>query len=134
MRGIEQKSRAETAIDLLNIGFDKDRDRLFSVGDLIDRGPASFECLHLAFEPWFYSVRGNHEIMAHDALNGVGSLEHWFINGGNWVASENPLEMRQILNEAMRYLPYAREVQIDDKRVGIVHAEPPGDWGLIEQG
>lgn len=43
-------------------GFDKTKDRLFCTGDLIDRGPDSFGTLELIFEPWFYFVRGNHEL------------------------------------------------------------------------
>ena len=42
-------------------GFDKEKDRLFCTGDLVDRGPDSFGTLALVFEPWFHFVRGNHE-------------------------------------------------------------------------
>ncbi|ACK78677.1 metallophosphoesterase [Acidithiobacillus ferrooxidans] len=44
-------------------GFDTARDRLFSVGDLVDRGPDSMACLDLLLEPWFYPVLGNHDAM-----------------------------------------------------------------------
>ncbi len=37
--------------------FDKDHDRLFSVGDLIDRGPKSVDVVMLAVEP-VYSYPG----------------------------------------------------------------------------
>lgn len=48
--------------ELLNeVSFDRSKDRLFSVGDIVDRGPSSFQALHLLNEPWFYAVRGNHE-------------------------------------------------------------------------
>ncbi|SDL78196.1 serine/threonine protein phosphatase 1 [Modicisalibacter muralis] len=117
---------------LARIEFDKKRDRLFCVGDLIDRGSDSFDCLSLAFEPWFYGVRGNHEMLAYDALNGDGSTDLWMINGGTWALSQNMAEVKQILGEALRYLPYAREVELSGKRIGMVHAEPPGDWSLIE--
>lgn len=36
-------------------------DRLFSVGDLVDRGPHSLACLGLLKMPWFHAVMGNHE-------------------------------------------------------------------------
>lgn len=42
-------------------GFDREKDRLFCTGDLIDRGPDSFGTLALVFEPWLHFVRGNHE-------------------------------------------------------------------------
>ena len=43
------------------IGFDPIKDRLFSTGDLIDRGPNSLECLSLLKKKWFYPILGNHE-------------------------------------------------------------------------
>ncbi len=43
--------------------FDETVDRLFSVGDLTDRGPDSVSCLELLDEPWFHAVQGNHEAM-----------------------------------------------------------------------
>jgi serine/threonine protein phosphatase 1 len=45
------------------VSFDVTRDRLFSVGDLIDRGPDSLRCLQLLEEPWFFAAQGNHERM-----------------------------------------------------------------------
>lgn len=41
--------------------FDRGKDRLFCVGDLVDRGPKSLRALDLLKEPWFYSVVGNHD-------------------------------------------------------------------------
>jgi len=116
------------------VAFNKKSDRLFSVGDLIDRGVDSFKCLSLAFEPWFYGVRGNHEMLARDALEKGGRhWDLWLANGGTWVFSENVKEVKQILGEALRHLPYAREVELEDgKRIGMVHAEPPADWGLLQ--
>lgn len=46
---------------LKGIGFDPARDRLFSVGDLVDRGPDSLGVLRLLEAPWFFPVLGNHE-------------------------------------------------------------------------
>ena len=43
------------------VKFDPQRDRLFSTGDLIDRGPRSEECLALLNKKWFFPVLGNHE-------------------------------------------------------------------------
>lgn len=120
--------------EMRRVGFDKAVDRLFSVGDLIDRGSDSFECLSLAFESWFYGVRGNHEMLAHAALNeGAGQAwDLWQMNGGSWVYLHGVHEVRTILNAALEHLPYAREVEVEGKRIGIVHAEPPRDWSLLE--
>ncbi|MBU2766125.1 hypothetical protein HAP94_07940 [Acidithiobacillus ferrivorans] len=43
--------------------FDPAMDRLFSVGDLVDRGPDSVGYLELLLESWFFSVLGNHDAM-----------------------------------------------------------------------
>ncbi|MDV6319198.1 metallophosphoesterase [Chromohalobacter sp. HP20-39] len=123
--------------DRLNaVGFDRRRDRLFSVGDLIDRGADSLGCLSLALEPWFYAVRGNHEMLAYDALLGEerGSLkarDAWMINGGTWALEAGLGEAQTMLQQALPCMPYAREVLVAGKRLGIVHAEPPSDWNDV---
>ncbi|MDI5984839.1 metallophosphoesterase [Halomonas sp. M4R5S39] len=116
------------------VGFDPATDRLFSVGDLIDRGTDSLACLSLAARPWFHAVRGNHEELALSALReGQDSTAWalWMINGGGWVARSGVGEVRKILNEALRHLPLAREVAIAGKRIGMIHAEPPADWSRL---
>ena len=45
---------------LAYINFNTDTDRLFLVGDLINRGPKSIECLRLLKEPFVYCAMGNH--------------------------------------------------------------------------
>tara|TARA_R100001039_G_C1848816_1_gene108895 strand:- start:2260 stop:2907 length:648 start_codon:yes stop_codon:yes gene_type:complete len=119
---------------LARVAFNKESDRLFSVGDLIDRGIDSFKCLSLAFEPWFYGVRGNHEMLALNALEQGGKhWDLWLMNGGTWALSENIQDVKQILGEALRHLPYAREVEtVSGARIGVVHAEPPCDWRDVE--
>ncbi|WP_204314339.1 metallophosphoesterase, partial [Klebsiella aerogenes] len=49
---------------LRQLRFDPWADLLISVGDLIDRGPQSADCLGLLRCRWFRAVRGNHEQMA----------------------------------------------------------------------
>lgn len=74
---------------LKELNFDFQKDRLFSVGDIIDRGPESFECLSLMFEPWFFMVKGNHEILMIDAIKSdyFGGKRLWEFNGGKWNRS-----------------------------------------------
>jgi serine/threonine protein phosphatase 1 len=119
---------------LQGVDFDRAKDRLFSVGDLIDRGEASLDCLSLAREPWFFAVRGNHEVMAQAALQeGRGSAwDSWMLNGGDWILNEDAREVRALLDEALNHLPYARQVEVAGRQVGMVHAEPPEDWGSLE--
>ncbi len=70
---------------LRQVEFDGARDRCFSVGDLIDRGPKPVDCLLLARRPWFFPVRGNHEQMMLDAILSQ-TMDLWFANGGGWFA------------------------------------------------
>ncbi len=48
------------------IGFSPATDRLFGVGDLVDRGPSSHLVIDWLDKPWFFSTLGNHESMACD--------------------------------------------------------------------
>ena len=61
------------------IGFDPSTDRLFSVGDLVDRGPESHLALQWLHKPWFHAICGNHDFMA---------WRH-AIGPSNWVTTLN---------------------------------------------
>lgn len=61
---------------LARANFDFQRDRLFSVGDLVDRGDHSARALRLLAEPWFHVVIGNHEAMLQAA--GFDPAIRWF--------------------------------------------------------
>ena len=56
----------ETALGALS--YDSQRDRLFSVGDLIDYGPRSADALEWIRERFTATARGNHEDMMLDFL------------------------------------------------------------------
>lgn len=45
------------------VGFKPAWDRIFSVGDLVDRGPDSTRCLAFLAQPYVHAIRGNHESM-----------------------------------------------------------------------
>lgn len=80
---------------LHNIGFDTGKDRLFSVGDLVDRGPSSLETVSLLERPWFYVVRGNHEQLVIDVnSNSYYADDILFSNGGRWYFSETKEKAR----------------------------------------
>ena len=118
---------------LKEIGFDKTRDRLFSVGDLVDRGPESFNCLSLPYEPWFFAVRGNHESLMHDAVNGKNA-GLWLMNGGGWCADHDLGDLRILVNDVMERLPLAIEIKTDKGLVGIIHADvTSGKWGNFDE-
>lgn len=112
---------------LANVGFDREKDRCFSCGDLIDRGPASEKCLSLMEEPWFHCVRGNHEQCMIDTVRHPSAHEiaQWVLCGGDWHL--------QVSSERMnRYADMASEqpvlISVDlpgDRQVAICHAEYP---------
>ena len=118
--------------ELTRVDFDTGKDRLFSVGDLIDRGPESLKCLELVHQPWCYAVTGNHEMMARNALfdNHWGQ---WLSNGGEWSQGHDKVTLRNRLAEAMMKMPLAFEVETAHGVMGIVHAEPPKSWADIRK-
>jgi len=120
---------------LERIGFDRDRDRLFSVGDLIDRGPASERALEFIAYPWFHAIRGNHEQMLLDGLARHGqALTLWQSNGGDWFTGVAQDEYATWI-EQFQALPLAAEVVMQDGgRAGLAHADCPDDWGTVQSG
>lgn len=119
--------------ELKRIDFDKKRDRLFSVGDLVDRGPDSHKCLSLPYEPWFFAVRGNHELLMRDAMNG-GDQALWFMNGGTWALEHDMGDLRVLVNDMLDRLPLAIQVEVGGKQIGIIHADVTSDqWGEFDE-
>lgn len=121
--------------ELNKLGFDEVNDRLFSVGDLVDRGPESEEFYKWLDKPWFHAVRGNHDQMVVDASEcGAESSEAWnhVMNGGVWFNGLPTVE-QQCYAIMMKELPIAIEVETDNGLIGIIHAECPlGDWDLFK--
>lgn len=135
---------------LRGLEFDKTKDRMFSVGDLVDRGPNSLECLELIKEPWFHCVLANHEQMMLEAFNGGYMGQFWIQNGGFWgyTAYEDAKRLKETATTELgkvdphpdslrlfELLPLVEErplvmtVQmLDGKKYHIIHAElPPGE-------
>lgn len=111
---------------LVEIDFDKTQDMMYSVGDLVDRGPDSMKCLKLIKEPWFRAVRGNHEdFMIGSVLRGERT-QLWIMNGGGWHLDEDPEELKELVLLADE-LPLS--ITLTHENIGICHAEPPTrDW------
>jgi len=104
---------------LEEIGFDKAVDRLFSVGDLIDRGPES----HLVVEmlkqtaAWFFPVMGNHELMLIQDQFHPDNGQYWFFG----ILRQ---EQQAIIDE-LSCLPIGIEVETVVGKVAIIHADCP---------
>lgn len=109
---------------LAAIDFEPGVDRLIALGDLIDRGPDSRVLLErLREEPWFYSVRGNHEAWLQASIDDWGMARIWRQNGGNWADRLSMAELRD-LSAIVDGMPLAMTLDlIDGRKVGLVHAE-----------
>ena len=119
---------------LAEVEFDTSQDRLFSVGDLIDRGPESLACLRLLREPWFYSVMGNHEQMMDDYLHYEGK-GFWLKNGGDWHFKLSEAERHELLDLSLlsKKLPCIYIVGEGEQRFQIVHAAVPSSDESLER-
>lgn len=103
------------------VSFDFDKDRLFSVGDLCDRGPASEECLSLLRLPWFHATRGNHEDMLLSFLtkksNTVTQPYDLIRNGGQWINNVSPC-----MRDEIQYLVEQMPIIIETPDFFVTHA------------
>ncbi|MBC3495748.1 metallophosphoesterase [Pseudomonas sp. SWRI100] len=105
------------------LGFDKAKDRLIAVGDVIDRGPGVLDGLKLLGEPWFFSVQGNHERMLIDAYGANPEARYSAHGAGWWMTIAD--ESKAMIIEKLRSLPVAIEVASNRGVVGVVHADVP---------
>lgn len=121
-------TKLQQALD--KVEFNQDADRLFSVGDLVDRGPESDEVCNWLSRPWFHAVRGNHDQFIVDFMEGPMDVGIYLLNGGKWFLSDIPAEARPYYYNEVRKLPIIIEVMTPKGIVGIVHADVAGsDWG-----
>jgi serine/threonine protein phosphatase 1 len=118
---------------LTKIAFQPAIDRLFSVGDLVDRGPESKDALIWLEKPWFHVVQGNHEDMAirFGMRDCQMDVANYAANGGAWNIG-NTFEERAEFSKAFSVLPLAIEIETEYGLVGIVHAGCPFvSWGEL---
>jgi serine/threonine protein phosphatase 1 len=113
--------------------FDPLRDRLFSVGDLIDRGHGSHRVLGFLSQAYVHAVRGNHDHnfseLSIDEIRTLGRV-NW--NGLAWVCDRSDDELLAI-QKKLCALPVAIEIETARGLVGLVHAEVPlgMDWSTF---
>jgi serine/threonine protein phosphatase 1 len=113
---------------LTHVAFDFGSDRLFSVGDLVDRGEDSVACAGLVIEPWFHAVQGNHENMSIRYPLGNMDTDNYRRNGGAWNI-DLPKESSEGISNMLKELPYMMEIETEYGTIGVVHAEvAQGDW------
>jgi serine/threonine protein phosphatase 1 len=114
------------------VNFDYAVDRLFLVGDLVDRGPECMEVLWWLEQPWCHAIRGNHEQMAIFAYFDPDQIDFmkYLKNGGAWFLVLNENQQQQYAS-GFDALPYAFEVETSYGQVGIIHAESPRPWPAL---
>ena len=115
---------------LRQVRFDRDRDRLLSVGDLVNRGPHSHEALQwLASRRISQAVMGNHEAMVLEVL-----MDGQHLLFASWVAAIRDEELIRWIG-ALGDLPLALTVETPTGDVGIIHAGPvERDWERTVKG
>lgn len=105
------------------LGFDRAKDRVIAVGDVIDRGPGVLDGLKLLGEPWFYSVQGNHERMLIDAYRENPTARYASHGAGWWLTIAD--ESKSMIIDKLSSLPIAIEIETVNGIVGVVHADVP---------
>jgi len=111
---------------LLEVGFNESEDRLFCLGDLIDRGSRSKLFTQYLSSPWLFSAVGNHEAMllkfGADTLN---AQRIWYPNGG-WWWEDMDASYKELAKAVVRDSMYSViSVEAGGKHYGLVHADVP---------
>jgi len=121
------------------VRFDPTVDRLFSVGDMIDRGPHSPRVLQFLAQPCVYAVRGNHEDELLSLYSSGAPDEDVLrfacqFNGMQWWL-DVPHGLRQQILQAISRLPLVIEVKTPRGNAGLLHADIPHgmSWGVFKR-
>ncbi|WP_444902548.1 metallophosphoesterase [Microbulbifer sp. SSSA007] len=123
---------SQLKVQLSGLSFDPNVDRLFFLGDIVDRGPESAALVEMVDQRTYISILGNHEAMTIAGFENPTSIQVHLSNGGAWFYKLSPLKQKTIV-EKLRSWPWALEVNGGDIRVGLVHADVPNSsWLVIE--
>ncbi|MCP1674623.1 serine/threonine protein phosphatase 1 [Natronocella acetinitrilica] len=115
--------------------FNPATDRLFSVGDLVDRGVESPAAAEWIDKPWFHAVLGNHDAQ-YAFMKGGPISEDISCNGVERWWLSMPEQRFEALCQALARLPFAIEVESAEGLIVLVHAGVPldyPDWGSFAQ-
>lgn len=123
--------KLKTILD--QIGFDFKKDRLFSVGDLCDRGPHSEDILDWMDYSWFIPVMGNHEVMILNHFYGYLDEDYMRKLKADWFLSLKKEQKEKVVHY-FNNLPVAIELLHKNKKYGIVHAMCPlNSWDSFKK-
>jgi hypothetical protein len=113
---------------LREVAFDPACDRLFCLGDLVDRGPDSESLLAMVDQKTYFGILGNHEAMMIAGFENPETADRHRANGGEWFY-RLPQAQRQHLVSQVRRWPWAIELDAGGQRVGLIHANVlGGSW------
>lgn len=116
----------ETLLTLLE---PKPEDTIITLGDYVDRGRDSqgvlSRLLQLRKELNVVTLRGNHEVMMQEALNGPPASGFWMMNGGfATMDSYRARALRDVPPEHWRFLESLQAYHIVEPFL-LTHATPP---------
>lgn len=110
-------------------------DMIISVGDVVDRGNKSVECLQFFLDASnAIMVRGNHEDMFVKGFVDDDSYMYnmQLFNGGGWVLDYPETYMKSLAFKTAQ-APMSLTITHGDKKFGVCHAECPTDkWVDVE--
>lgn len=116
--------------EMQKAGFDGDVDRLFCVGDLVDRHSGSVLCSEFLRESYVYSVAGNHEANLVEIAAGSNPAAAFAAAvesekfGMQWLRDLPKGKIATMLRLFAR-LPLAIEIDSASGIIGLLHAEVP---------
>ena len=119
------------------VNFKEKYDRLFCVGDLIDRGVESYKVLEFLERPYVHAIRGNHEDVLLDLYNVEEKLPDDMLRfygqnmGMEWWFSVSERN-RDLIIAALKKLPLVIEVESKRGNIGLVHADVPEELNWPE--
>lgn len=116
-------------------GFNEATDRLFLLGDVIDRGPESRALLEWVLETdWVHCVIGNHELMFVAGAEDERSRYKHRRMGGDWAACLSEKTYRSLATQCRYQLPLTITLQCAKGHLGLVHAQSPhDDWCTVQE-
>jgi serine/threonine protein phosphatase 1 len=119
---------------LSEVNFNFTTDRLFAVGDIIDRGLDSEKCIELLVEPWFHSVLGNHEYLFLQGFDNPNSWQLLFENGGAWIKNwlDNPSKLLAWAHLMRIKMPLSMSIETPYGMIGVIHADSPKKWQQLQ--
>lgn len=107
-----------------------ENDFIISLGDLIDRGDNSFECLSFFLNITnCFTIVGNHEVVAYAAsnFNIPYAKSQWLFNENKWVDKHNEFLIKKMFEKYINKSSLILKVEFNNKKYGFAHAEIPNE-------